>query len=41
MVFPAYMIYVFGQELLEALAIASGEPASTVSIGKILAIKDE
>ena len=41
MVFPAYMIYVFGEELLEALAIASGESGSTTSVGKILAIKDE
>lgn len=38
-VFPIYMISVFGQEILEGLAIATGESDSIV--GKTLAIKNE
>ena len=39
-VFPSYMIYVFGQEILEGLAIASGEDPG-MSRKSTLAIKDE
>jgi len=37
-VFPIYMIYVFGQEMLEGLAIASGESGT---VKRTLAIKNE
>ena len=39
--FPSYMIYILGQEILEAMAIASGESGNTFSHGMTLAIKDE
>ena len=35
------MIYILGQEILDAMAIASGEPGNTFSFGKTLAIKDQ
>ncbi|MCJ1478275.1 hypothetical protein MMC13_006952 [Lambiella insularis] len=40
-VFPAYIAYVAGQEILEGLAVASGDAGSTSSVARILAIKDE
>lgn len=40
-VFPAYIIYVTGQDILEGLAVASGDAGSVPSVAKILAIKDE
>ncbi|MCJ1407731.1 hypothetical protein MMC19_001802 [Ptychographa xylographoides] len=41
LVFPGYMMYVLGQEMLEAMAVASGNPYSQTSLAKVLAIKDE
>ena len=40
LVFPTYMIYILGQEILEGLAIASGEEGGAAAT-KPLTIKEE
>ena len=38
---PSYMVYVFGQEILEGLALASNESIDSEPARDLLAIKNE